>query len=290
MCFQELARPHGVTARTRVRTMTSLRLNPEDLNFPVEEEDKLSSLPAFNTLNPEINCFEFADHIFKCIVFEIIYTSDDDSGDDDIAVQTNRLRNAPQTAVRCNCITMTSQWTRWRLKSPALRLFIQPFIQTQIKENIKDQRYWPLCGEFAGDRWIPRTNGQLRGKCFHLMTSSCGNREPCRGRFVNSNSIGKAMTFCWNPDHSIVNRSQCWHFGHRSCSGSLPHLYNTICSQLWQFRCQHSNISIIWNTTQETLSEMATVGVEHKKHDIVTSLWDQFREINLVGLGHIIQG
>ena len=23
------------------------------------------------------------------------------------------------------------------------------------------------------DRWIPRTNGQLRGNCFHLMTSSC---------------------------------------------------------------------------------------------------------------------
>ena len=29
-----------------------------------------------------------------------------------------------------------------------------------------------LCGEFTGDRWIPRTIGQLRGKCFHLMTSS----------------------------------------------------------------------------------------------------------------------
>ena len=29
--------------------------------------------------------------------------------------------------------------------------------------------------EFTGDRWIPRTNGQLRGKCFHLMTSSCFN-------------------------------------------------------------------------------------------------------------------
>ena len=24
------------------------------------------------------------------------------------------------------------------------------------------------------DRWIPRTKGQLRGKCFHWMTSSCG--------------------------------------------------------------------------------------------------------------------
>ena len=23
------------------------------------------------------------------------------------------------------------------------------------------------------DRWIPHTKGQLRGKCFHLMTSSC---------------------------------------------------------------------------------------------------------------------
>ena len=25
----------------------------------------------------------------------------------------------------------------------------------------------------TGDRWIPRTNDQYRGKCFHLMTSSC---------------------------------------------------------------------------------------------------------------------
>ena len=61
---------------------------------------------------------------------------------------------------------------RWRLKSPASRLFSQPFIQTHIKENIKAPRHWPLCGEFTGDRWIPRTNGQKRGKCFHLMTSS----------------------------------------------------------------------------------------------------------------------
>ena len=25
------------------------------------------------------------------------------------------------------------------------------------------------------DRWIPRTKGQLRGQCFHLMTSSCSS-------------------------------------------------------------------------------------------------------------------
>ena len=29
-----------------------------------------------------------------------------------------------------------------------------------------------VCGEFPGDRWIPRTNGLLRGKCFRLMASS----------------------------------------------------------------------------------------------------------------------
>ena len=45
---------------------------------------------------------------------------------------------------------------RWRLKSPASSLFAQPFIQTQIKESIKAPRHWPLCGEFTGDRWIPR--------------------------------------------------------------------------------------------------------------------------------------
>ena len=28
------------------------------------------------------------------------------------------------------------------------------------------------------DRWIPRTKGQLRGKCFHLMTSSCVSWVP----------------------------------------------------------------------------------------------------------------
>ena len=44
--------------------------------------------------------------------------------------------------------------------------------KAQIKESIKAPRHWPLCGEFTGEQWIPRTNGQLRGKCFHLMTSS----------------------------------------------------------------------------------------------------------------------
>ena len=38
-----------------------------------------------------------------------------------------------------------------------------------------------LCGELTSPRWIPRTNGQLRGKCFHLMTS-CWHRLEIVGK------------------------------------------------------------------------------------------------------------
>ena len=55
----------------------------------------------------------------------------------------------------------------------SLAIVYSPFIQAQIKENIKAPRHLPLCGEFTGDRWFPRIKGQWRGKCFHLMTSSC---------------------------------------------------------------------------------------------------------------------
>ena len=52
-------------------------------------------------------------------------------------------------------ITLTSWWPWWRLKSPASRLFTQPFIQRQIKENTKAPRHWPLCGEFTGTGDFP---------------------------------------------------------------------------------------------------------------------------------------
>ena len=66
-------------------------------------------------------------------------------------------------------IAGTWKWTlRWRHNErhgvsnhqPHDCLLNQPFIQAQIKENIKAARHWPLCWEFTGDRWIPRTKGQ----------------------------------------------------------------------------------------------------------------------------------
>ena len=41
------------------------------------------------------------------------------------------------------------------LKSPASQLFIQSFIQAEIKENIKAPRHWPLCGEVTGTSEFP---------------------------------------------------------------------------------------------------------------------------------------
>ena len=67
---------------------------------------------------------------------------------------------------------MTSKLPRWRLKSSASRLFTRTFVQAQIKENIKAPRHWPLWRESTGNRWIPLTKGQLRGKCSYLMTLS----------------------------------------------------------------------------------------------------------------------
>ena len=54
----------------------------------------------------------------------------------------------------------TSQWRHnERYGVSSSRLFTLPFIQAQIKENIKALRHWPLCGEITGHRWIPLTKG-----------------------------------------------------------------------------------------------------------------------------------
>ena len=56
----------------------------------------------------------------------------------------------------------------------SLTIVYSPFIQGADQRKHQSSASLALCGEFTGDRWIPRTNGQYRGKCFHLMTSSCG--------------------------------------------------------------------------------------------------------------------
>ena len=54
-----------------------------------------------------------------------------------------------------------------------------------------------LCAGITGDRWIPRTNGQLHGKCFHLMTSSWQFHLPCFP-FTASGAVSDARSSRWS--------------------------------------------------------------------------------------------
>ena len=54
-------------------------------------------------------------------------------------------------------ITVMSQWAPWHLKSPASQFFTQPFVQVQIKENIKAPLAFArgnslVTGEFTSQR------------------------------------------------------------------------------------------------------------------------------------------
>ena len=52
------------------------------------------------------------------------------------------------------------------------------------------------------DRWIPRTKGQLRGKCFHLMTSSWARMGPVKeDKPYNSDGIA----FLFLPKNSVLH-------------------------------------------------------------------------------------
>ena len=67
----------------------------------------------------------------------------------------------------------------------SLTIVYPSFIHVLIKENIKTPHLWPLCWELTGDRWIPRTKGQLRGNCFHLMTcDACWHSSCLSSNFV----------------------------------------------------------------------------------------------------------
>ena len=81
---------------------------------------------------------------------------------------------SPSGADRTQVGRMLALWTLLSgqgLTWPAFRLFAQPFIQAQIKDNIKDPRHWPLWMESTGDRWFP-PNRACKAENIHLMTSS----------------------------------------------------------------------------------------------------------------------
>ena len=66
-----------------------------------------------------------------------------------------------------------------------------------------------LCGELIGDQWIIRTNGQQRGKCFHLLMSSWYQASITASEYIQTHPDGYALGqhFCYS-----LCSSQTLHF------------------------------------------------------------------------------
>ena len=103
-----------------------------------------------------------------------------------------------QNTVGCNCFPMpmitTSDtvfkfhWNfslHWRHNERDCVSNHQPhdcLLSRLLRRRSKKTSKLYITGLCAGiNWWIPRTNGQWRGKCFHLMTSSCLKRLPLWG-------------------------------------------------------------------------------------------------------------
>ena len=80
------------------------------------------------------------------------------------------------------------------------------------KKTSKAPRHWPLWGEFTGDRWIPCTKGQQRGKSFHLMTSSWLHNARFEPKSLRSNDsqITKPLgLISIGPGSDVSSSDQC---------------------------------------------------------------------------------
>ena len=89
--------------------------------------------------------------------------------------QMSLVHTRRSTCRPTSCIS-TLQWSHNERNGVSNHLrfdwLLNRLFSAKINENSKATRHWPLSGEFAGDRWIPRTKGHKGGKWQHLMTSS----------------------------------------------------------------------------------------------------------------------
>ena len=92
-------------------------------------------------------------------------------------------------------ITLTSSWPRWRLKSPASRLFTQSLIRAQMKENIKAPRHWPLCGEFTGTGEFPAQRASNAENVSIWWRHHAGPGRPA-GRLLHPRSLWPRTCGC----------------------------------------------------------------------------------------------
>ena len=78
-------------------------------------------------------------------------------------------------------------------------------------KKISKLRVTGLCVGIHRDRWIPHTKGQLRGKCFYLMTSSCwkeyGDHRNRNTRKTNLKSLPGVVKYTVVTYSAIVHNN-----------------------------------------------------------------------------------
>ena len=91
-------------------------------------------------------------------------------------------------------------------------MFAQPFVQAQIKENIKAPRHWPLWGESICDRWIPiakASNTENIPIWWRHLVKTRRTYVPANihvHRFLNGNLHHASIQF-WTSHYSDVTMS-----------------------------------------------------------------------------------
>ena len=154
-------------------------------------------------------------------------------------------------------ITLTSLWPRWRLKSPASRLFTQSFIQGRSKKTSK------LCvtGLCAGNSPGPMNSphkGPVTRKMFPLMTSSWYFAIDDGNKIVQSTNIAHVNPNMFHYLSLQLPWNQSWHLQHIHPL-KYVHIFVVFCFVLVVLS-QHNTTK--WETWQRYISWYVLYGWE----------------------------
>ena len=158
-----------------------------------------------------------------------------------------------------------------RLKSPASLLFTQPFIQAQIKENIKAPRHWLLCGNSPGPvHKIPVTRKMFPFDDVIMKWYSAWTMQRDDQTYWDLNKMTVVLQttfsyiFSWHNVIGDISKTFSW----------------KIVSAFW--------LKKYWNVIQMTLYEMSDkiIRLQNEETNTPRSLpWMQFSKTSLE-LGH----
>ena len=136
-------------------------------------------------------------------------------------------------------------------------IFVQPFVQSQIKEIIKAPRHWPLCGEFSGGHHVIYSISQeiCTRFCFVVvMQSFIMNSHKVfihihQGCFAATGAIVRLPQCQWSKPDGYGKISQCITITKHSKAKTVCIFLGIYCITwviiCWQVPYQHQRISPI---------------------------------------------